>query len=132
MITNQQVFGSNPNGSSLRVSEKKLFHNLLSLLQWSWKPYSLIGKALVLTLPGRKIKVRILIWLFSNMINSVKSDFSVMPRCNGNEIGLFEILDKLILSTRSDPGGGDGNHQQCLAVYHHREVKCRLLVVGDQ
>ena len=66
------------------------------------------------------------------MITSVKSDFSVMPRCNGNEIGLFEILDKLILSTRSDPGGGDGNHQQCLVVYHHREVKCRLLVVGDQ
>lgn len=68
----------------------------------------------------------------SNMIISVKSDFSVMPRCNGNEIGLFEILDKLILSTRSDPGGGDGNHQQCLAVYHHREVNSRLLVVGDQ
>nr|DAQ30394.1 MAG TPA: hypothetical protein [Caudoviricetes sp.] len=66
------------------------------------------------------------------MIISVKSDFSVMPRCNGNEIGLFEILDKLILSTRSDPGGGDGNHQQCRAVYHNREVKCRLLVVGDQ
>ena len=44
----------------------------------------------------------------SNMIISVKSDFSVMPRCNGNEIGLFEILDKLILSTGSDSGGGDG------------------------
>lgn len=60
------------------------------------------------------------------MITSVKSDFSVMPRCNGDEIGLFEILDKLILSTGSDSGGGDGNHQQCLAVYHHREVKCRI------
>lgn len=35
-----------------------------------------------------------------------------MPRCNGDEIGLFEILDKLILSTGSDSGGGDGNHQQ--------------------
>lgn len=126
MITNQQVFGSNPNGSSLRVSEKNLFHNLLSLLQYSWKPYSLNGKAFV-----GKIKVFEFIRLFSNMINSVKSDFSVMPRCNGNEIGLFEILDKLILSTRSDPGGGDGNHQQCLAVYHHREVKCRILVVSD-
>lgn len=42
------------------------------------------------------------------MIISVKSDFSVMPRCNGDEIGLFEILDKLILSTGSDSGGGDG------------------------
>lgn len=60
------------------------------------------------------------------MITSVKSDFSVMPRCNGDEIGLFEILDKLILSTGSDSGGGDGNPQQCLAVYHHREVKCRI------
>lgn len=67
----------------------------------------------------------------SNMIISVKSDFSVMPRCNGNEIGLFEILDKLILSTGSDSIGEDGNRQQCLAVYHHREVKCRILVVSD-
>ena len=50
--------------------------------------------------------------VFSNMITSVKSDFSVMPRCNGDEIGLFEILDKLIFSTGSDSGGGDGNHQQ--------------------
>ena len=65
------------------------------------------------------------------MINSVKMDFSVLLRCNGNEIGLFEILDKLILSTGSDSGGGDGNHQQFLAVYHHREVKCRILVVSD-
>ena len=48
------------------------------------------------------------------MITSVQSDFSVMPRCNGNEIGLFEILDKLILSTGSDSSGGDGNHQQSL------------------
>lgn len=69
--------------------------------------------------------------LFSNMITSVKSDFSVMPRCNGNEIGSFEILDKLILSTGSDSIGEDGNHQQCLVVYHHREVKCRILVVSD-
>lgn len=68
----------------------------------------------------------------SNMINSVKSDFSVMPRCNGNEIGLFEILDKLILSAGSDSIGEDGNRQQCLAVYHHREVNSRLLVVGYQ
>nr|DAX03180.1 MAG TPA: hypothetical protein [Bacteriophage sp.] len=66
------------------------------------------------------------------MINSVKSDFSVMPRCNRNEIGLFEILDKLILSSGSDSIGEDGNRQQCLAVYHHREVNSRLLVVGDQ
>ena len=66
------------------------------------------------------------------MITSVKSDFSVMPRCNGDEIGLFEILDKLIFSTGSDSGGGDGNHQQCLVVYHHREVKCRILVVSVQ
>ena len=58
------------------------------------------------------------------MITSVKSDFSVMPRCNGDEIGLFEILDKLILSTGSDSIGEDGNRQQCLAVYHHREVTC--------
>ena len=66
------------------------------------------------------------------MITSVKSDFSVMPRCNGDEIGLFEILDKLILSTGSDSiGDGDGNHQQYLAVHHHREVKCRILVVSD-
>lgn len=50
-----------------------------------------------------------------------------MPRCNGDEIGLFEILDKLILSTGSDSIGEDGNRQQCLAVYHHREVKCRIL-----
>lgn len=68
---------------------------------------------------------------FSNMIISVKSDFSVMPRCNGDEIGLFEILDKLILSTGSDSDGEDGNRQQCLAVYHHREVKCRILVVSE-
>lgn len=61
------------------------------------------------------------------MITSVQSDFSVMPRCNGDEIGLFEILDKLILSTGSDSIGEDGNRQQCLAVYHHREVKCRIL-----
>lgn len=65
------------------------------------------------------------------MINSVQMDFSVLPRCNGNEIDLFEILDKLILSTGSDSGGGDGKRQQCLAVYHHREVKCRILVVGE-
>lgn len=65
------------------------------------------------------------------MITSVKSDFSVMPRCNGDEIGLFEILDKLILPTGSDSIGEDGNRQQCLAVYHHREVKCRILVVSD-
>ena len=64
------------------------------------------------------------------MINSVQMDFSVLPRCNGDEIGLFEILDKLIFSTGSDSGGGDGNHQQCLAVYHHREVNSRILVVG--
>ena len=57
------------------------------------------------------------------MITSVKSDFSVMPRCNGGEIGLFEILDKLILSTGSDSIGEDGNRQQCLAVYHHREAR---------
>ena len=80
---------------------------------------------------GADHKVRFLVRLFSNMINSVQSDFSVMPRCNGDEIGLFEILDKLILSTGSDSGGGDGNRQQCLAVYHHREVKCRILVVSD-
>lgn len=65
------------------------------------------------------------------MITSVKSDFSVMPRCNGNKIGLFEILDKLILSSGSDSIGEDGNRQQCLVVYHHREVKCRILVVSD-
>ena len=82
-------------------------------------------------LPLTQIKVRILIRLFSNMITSVKSDFSVMPRCNGDEIDLFEILDKLILSTGSDSIGEDGNRQQCLAVYHHREVKCRILVVSD-
>lgn len=64
------------------------------------------------------------------MINSVKMDFSVQPRCNGNEIGLFGILDKLILSGVSDCAGGDGNRQQCLAVYHHREIKSRILVVG--
>jgi hypothetical protein len=46
------------------------------------------------------------------MITSVQMDFSVLPRCKGNEIGLFEILDKLILSTGSDSIGGDGNHQQ--------------------
>lgn len=44
-------------------------------------------------------------------------DFSVLPRCKGNEIGLFGILAKLILSTGSDSIGEDGNHQQCLAVY---------------
>lgn len=65
------------------------------------------------------------------MITSVKSDFSVMPRCNGDEIGLFEILDRLILSTGSDFIGEDGNRQQYLVVYHHREVKCRILVVSD-
>ncbi|WP_226875238.1 hypothetical protein [Mediterraneibacter faecis] len=65
------------------------------------------------------------------MITSVKSDFSVMPRCNGNEIGLFEILDKPILSSGSDSIGEVGNRQQCLVVYHHREVKCRILVVSD-
>lgn len=64
------------------------------------------------------------------MINSVKMDFSVLLRCNGNEIGLFEILDKLILSAGSDSIGGDGNHQQCLAVYHHREVNSRILVAS--
>ena len=65
------------------------------------------------------------------MINSVQIDFSFLLRCNGNEICLFEILDKLILSTGSDSGGGDGNHQQFLAVYHHREVNCRILVVSE-
>lgn len=65
------------------------------------------------------------------MITSVQMDFSVLPRCKGNEIGLFEILDKLILSTGSDSIGGDGNRQQRLVVYHHREVKCRILVVSD-
>nr|DAE85441.1 MAG TPA: hypothetical protein [Bacteriophage sp.] len=64
------------------------------------------------------------------MITSVQMDFSVLPRCKGNEIGLFEILDKLILSTGSDSIGGDGNRQQCLAVYHHREVNSRILVVS--
>ena len=64
------------------------------------------------------------------MITSVKSDFSVMPRCNGNEIGLFGILDQLILSDRSDSVGGDEHRQQCLAVYHYREVNSRILVVG--
>jgi hypothetical protein len=64
------------------------------------------------------------------MITSVQMDFSVLPRCKGNEIGLFEILDKLIFSTGSDSIGGDGNHQQCLAVYHHREVNSRILVVS--
>jgi hypothetical protein len=64
------------------------------------------------------------------MITSVQMDFSVLPRCKGNEIGLFEILDKLILSTGSDSIGEDGNHQQCLAVYHHREVNSRILVVS--
>lgn len=64
------------------------------------------------------------------MITSVQMDFSVLPRCKGNEIGLFEILDKLILSTGSDSIGGDGNRQQRLVVYHHREVKCRILVVS--
>lgn len=54
-----------------------------------------------------------------------------MLRCNGDEIGLFEILDKLILSIGSDSIGEDGNCQQCLAVYRHREVKCRILVVSD-
>ena len=131
MITNQQVFGSNPNGSSLRVSEKKLFHNLISLLQCSWNPYSLMVKRSFYPYPSERLRFESL-YGNSNMIISVKSDFSVMPRCNGNEIGLFEILDKLILSTGSDSIGEDGNHQQCLAVYHHREVKCRLLVVGDQ
>jgi hypothetical protein len=64
------------------------------------------------------------------MITSVQMDFSVLPRCIGNEIGLFEILDKLILSAGSDSIGGDGNHQQRRAVYHHREIKCRILVVS--
>lgn len=64
------------------------------------------------------------------MITSVQMDFSVLPRCKGNEIGLFEILAKLILSTGSDSIGEDGNHQQCLAVYHHREVNSRILVVS--
>lgn len=64
------------------------------------------------------------------MITSVQMDFSVLPRCKGNEIDLFGILDKLILSTGSDSIGGDGNRQQCLAVYHHKEVKCRILVVS--
>ena len=64
------------------------------------------------------------------MITSVQMDFSVLPRCKGNEIGLFEILDKLILSAGSDSIGEDGNHQQCLAVYHHREVNSRILVVS--
>lgn len=64
------------------------------------------------------------------MINSVKMDISVLLRCNGNEIGWFGILEQLILSGRSDSIGGDGNHQQCLAVYHHREVNSRILVVS--
>lgn len=29
------------------------------------------------------------------MITSVQMDFSVLPRCKGNEIGLFGILDKI-------------------------------------
>ena len=66
-----------------------------------------------------------------NMINSVQMDFSVLLRCNGNEIGLFGILDQLILSGRSDSVGEDEHRQQCLAVYHHREVNSRILVVGE-
>ena len=68
---------------------------------------------------------------FKNMINSVQMDFSVLLRCNGNEIGLFGILDQLILSGRSDSVGEDEHRQQCLAVYHHREVNSRILVVGE-
>ena len=68
---------------------------------------------------------------FLNMINSVKKNFSVLLRCNGDEITLFGIPDNLILSGESDSIGEDGNRQQCLAVYHHREVKCRILVVSD-
>jgi hypothetical protein len=66
-----------------------------------------------------------------NMINSVQMDFSVLLRCNGNEIGSFGILDQLILSNRSDSVGEDEHRQQCLAVYHHREVNSRILVVGE-
>lgn len=68
---------------------------------------------------------------FKNMINSVQMDFSVLLRCNGNEISLFGILDQLILSGRSDSVGEDEHRQQCLAVYHHREVNSRILVVGE-
>lgn len=68
---------------------------------------------------------------FKNMINSVQMDFSVLLRCNGNEIGLFGILDQLILSGRSDSVGEDEHRQQCLVVYHHREVNSRILVVGE-
>ena len=64
------------------------------------------------------------------MINSVQMDFSVLLRCNGNEISLFGILDQPILSDRSDSVGEDEHRQQCLAVYHHREVNSRILVVG--
>ena len=64
------------------------------------------------------------------MINSVKMDFSVLLRCIGDEIGWFGILDQLILSGRSDSVGEGGNHQQCHVVYHHREIKCRILVVS--
>ena len=64
------------------------------------------------------------------MINSVQMDFSVLLRCSGNEIGLFGILDQSILSDRSDSVGEDEHRQQRLAVYHHREVNSRILVVG--
>lgn len=30
----------------------------------------------------------------------------------------------------SDSVGEGGNHQQCHVVYHHREIKCRILVVS--
>ena len=64
------------------------------------------------------------------MINSVQMDFSVLLRCIGDEIGWFGILDQLILSGRSDSAGEGGNHQQRHGVYHHREIKCRILVVS--
>ena len=78
-----------------------------------------------------RFPVRLRAVALENMINSVQMDFSVLLRCNGNEIGLFGILDQLILSGRSDSVGEDEHRQQCLAVYHHREVNSRILVVGE-
>lgn len=54
-----------------------------------------------------------------------------MLRCDGNEIGSFGILDQLILSNRSDSVGEDEHRQQCLAVYHHREVNSRILDLSN-
>lgn len=95
--------------------------------------------------------------VLKSKISEITTNYSMMDIYSGNRSKLnseltdylnsefsdkygIEVLDasiidvhpdkKLILSGRSDSAGEGGNHQQRHVVYHHREIKCRILVVS--